>query len=281
MASCSPARPGHGGQGRGRAGTDLGPRDPCTEQYNDRDVIFILSAASLAAAGLGHGSLVLSFSLRKLNRNGSEAGLVHEPHIEIPPVNLDNTQAPNPSPVQPTVVTTPPTSSLSSDFQVGFGEQPLMIITIIQVPESSMIDGMIIKLLALKTRSKLMKDPGKPEMSSTGMPPRPVKFKFAVETTLAAWSLAPGPSPGLGRSHTRMKAAGLPRWPRTCYRVIEAPNCVTYQALLDSVTRLHCTSDSLNISERARWVACLLGRTRGHGRGPPGYNPERPRNKQK
>ena len=25
-------------------------------------------------------------------------------------------------------------------------------------------------------------------------------------------------------------------------------------------------SDSLNISERARWVACLLGRTRGHGR---------------
>ena len=167
MASCSPARPGHGGQGRGRAGTDLGPRDPCTEQYNDRDVIFILSAASLAAAGLGHGSLVLSFSLRKLNRNGSEAGLVHEPHIEIPPVNLDNAQAPNPSPVQPTVVTTPSTSSLSSDFQVGFGEQPLMIITIIQVPESSMIDGMIIKLLALKTRSKLMKDPGKPEMSST------------------------------------------------------------------------------------------------------------------
>ena len=27
-----------------------------------------------------------------------------------------------------------------------------------------------------------------------------------------------------------------------------------------------CNSDSLNISERARWVACLLGRTRGHGR---------------
>ena len=26
------------------------------------------------------------------------------------------------------------------------------------------------------------------------------------------------------------------------------------------------TSDSLNISERARWVACLLGSTRGHGR---------------
>ena len=32
---CSPARPGHGGQGR--AGTDLGPRDLCTEQYNDLD----------------------------------------------------------------------------------------------------------------------------------------------------------------------------------------------------------------------------------------------------
>ena len=110
MASCSPARPGHGGQGRGRAGTDLGPRDPCTEQYTDRDVIFILSAASLAAAGLGHGSLVLSFSLRKLNRNGSEAGLVHEPHIEIPPVNLDI--APNhiESPVPLTVVTTQSTS---------------------------------------------------------------------------------------------------------------------------------------------------------------------------
>ena len=29
-----------------------------------------------------------------------------------------------------------------------------------------------------------------------------------------------------------------------------------------AVTR---TSDSLNISERARWVACLLGSTRGHG----------------
>ena len=34
--------------------------------------------------------------------------LVSEPHIEISPVNLDN--APNPSPVQPTVVTTPSTS---------------------------------------------------------------------------------------------------------------------------------------------------------------------------
>ena len=47
-----------------------------------------------------------------------------------------------------------------------------------------------------------------------------------------------------------------------------------------TVTRRHganptvARSDSLNISERARWVACLLGRTRG----PPGYNPERPKN---
>ena len=40
-------------------------------------------------------------------RDDSE-GLVSEPHIEIYPVNLDN--APNPSPVQPTVVTTPSTS---------------------------------------------------------------------------------------------------------------------------------------------------------------------------
>ena len=38
--------------------------------------------------------------------------LVSEPHIEISPVNLD--KAPNPSPVQPTVVTTP--SVLSSVF---------------------------------------------------------------------------------------------------------------------------------------------------------------------
>ena len=38
----------------------------------------------------------------------------------------------------------------------------------------------------------------------------------------------------------------------------------------------HCQSDSLNISERARWVAC-----RPHPRAwPPGYNPERPKNKQ-
>ena len=40
-------------------------------------------------------------------RDDSE-DLVSEPHIEISPVNLDN--APNPSPVQPTVVTTPSTS---------------------------------------------------------------------------------------------------------------------------------------------------------------------------
>ena len=40
-------------------------------------------------------------------RDDSE-DLVSEPHIEIYPVNLDN--APNPSPVQPTVVTTPSTS---------------------------------------------------------------------------------------------------------------------------------------------------------------------------
>ena len=44
-------------------------------------------------------------------RDDSE-DLVSEPHIEIYPVNLDN--APNPSPVQQTVVTTP--STLSSDF---------------------------------------------------------------------------------------------------------------------------------------------------------------------
>ena len=40
-------------------------------------------------------------------RDDSE-DLVSEPHSEIYPVNLDN--APNPSPVQPTVVTTPSTS---------------------------------------------------------------------------------------------------------------------------------------------------------------------------
>ena len=40
MVVPAPARPGPGGQGR--ASKDLGPRDPCTEQYNDPDVICIL-----------------------------------------------------------------------------------------------------------------------------------------------------------------------------------------------------------------------------------------------
>ena len=45
--------------------------------------------------------------------------------------------------------------------------------------------------------------------------------------------------------------------------VAEASRALSARMIL--VVKLK-TSDSLNISERARWVACLLGRTRGHGR---------------
>ena len=57
---------------------------------------------------------------------------------------------------------------------------------------------------------------------------------------------------------------------------------ILYCEISNTFDMRYINSDSLNISERrrARCVACLLGRTRGHRRQDTNDNPERPKNKE-
>ena len=64
------ARPSPGGQGR--AGTDLGPRDPCTEQYNlNHDDLDVICQCILPPRAVGGSVDVASVSFPLQVRYGS------------------------------------------------------------------------------------------------------------------------------------------------------------------------------------------------------------------